>query len=238
MLVRWIALWAAFLALVAAIAATLHPRPGAASFSRTHPFAVLAPGAPPGWEVRDTPLGATELSAGEAARTLYFDDFFYRTYTKGEMEVRVYAAYWAPGRLDPALVAGHSPDVCWVGAGAAMVERDDSRVLPGFANRALRPASFRIFEFSHGREEVVFWHSFGGKPIRFADFSDQTTAPLLGRLRRFTQTLSLTAFGLAPQEQIFVRISTNRTIDELVRSDLWPRLTSLLLQCGIVEKAG
>lgn len=231
---RRIALWTAFFALAAGIAVTLRPRTGVASFSRSHPFAALAPAAPPGWEVRDTPLGATELAAGEAARTLNFDDYFFKTYRKGAMEVGVYAAYWTPGRLDPALVAGHTPDACWVGAGGTIVEGDDSRVLPGFGNRVLRPAYFRVFEFPRSREEVVFWHCFGGRPVRFAD---QVGSPLLGRLRGFEQTLGLTAFGLAPQEQIFVRISTNRTIDELVRSDLWPGLTSSLLPSGIFEPA-
>jgi hypothetical protein len=107
--VRRIALWAAFLALMAGIAFTLRSQIGVASFSRSHPFAMLAPVAPPGWDVQDTPLGATELSAGEAARTLNFDYFFYKTYRRGNMEVRGYAAYWAPGRLDPAKVAAHTP---------------------------------------------------------------------------------------------------------------------------------
>jgi len=234
MLARRIALWAAFLALVAAIAVTLRPRTGVASFSRSQPLATLAPVAPPGWEVQDTPLGATESSAGDAARTLDFNDYFFKTYRKGAMDVGVYAAYWTPGRLDPSLVATHTPDVCWVDAGGAIVEHDDSRVLPGVGSRVFRPAYFRVFEFPQGREEVVFWYCLGGRPVRFAD---QETSPLLGRLRRFGQTLSLTAFGLAPQEQIIVRISTNRTIDELVRSDLWPGVASSLLQSGIFEPA-
>src|SRR5580658_6941037 len=167
--VRQIALWAAFLAFAAGIAVTLCSRPGVASFSRSHPFATLAPAAPPGWEVLDVPLGATELASGEAARTLNFDDFFYKAYSRGEFEVGVYAAYWAAGRLDPALVAAHSPDICWVNAGGTIVDRDDNRVLAGPGKRALRPASFRVFEFPQGREEVVFWQCVGGKSVRFAD---------------------------------------------------------------------
>ena len=119
-------------------------------------------------------------------------------------------------------------------AGGTIVEHDNSRVLTSFGNRVLRPARFRVFEFPQGREEVVFWYFFGGKPVQFAD---QETSPLIGRLRRFKKMLSLTAFGLAPKEQIFIRISTNRTIDELVRSDLWPGLTSSLRGSGILEPA-
>jgi hypothetical protein len=232
---RRTALWAALLALLAGIAVTLFAPAGVASYSPSHPFATLAPVAPPGWEAQDTPLAATELSAGETVRLLDFDDFFYKTYRKGNLEVRVYAAYWTPGRLDPSLVEGHIPDICWVSAGGTLVERDDSRVLAGFGHQVFRPARFRVFEFPHGREEVVFWHCFGGKPVRLADLE---ASPLLGRLQRFEQTLRLTGFGLAPQEQVFVRISTNRTIAELVSSDLWPALTASLLHSGIFEPAG
>jgi hypothetical protein len=150
------------------------------------------------------------------------------------MDVRVYAAYWLPGHLDPTQVTNHTPDICWVSEGGTIVERDDGRMLPGYGNIVFRPASFRVFEFPRGREEVVFWYGLGGKTIQFADLE---TSPLIGRLRRFGQTLQLTLSGLAAQEQIFVRISTNRTIDEVIRSDLWPGLTSTLRRSGIVEQA-
>ena len=234
MLTRRIALWTAFLALAAGIAIALRPRDGFATFSRSHPFSMLAPLAPPGWEVRDTPLGATELSSGEAARTLYFNDYFYKTYRRGEVAVGVYAAYWAPGRLDPVRVDGHTPDACWVAAGGTVTERDDSWVLPKFGDRTFWPGRFRVFEFPFGREEVVFWHCFGGKPQRIAD---EKISGLFYWLRHFSQNLRATAFGLEPREQIFVRISTNRTFDELARSNLWPAITSSLLPSGIFEPA-
>jgi len=145
----------------------------------------------------------------------------------------VYVAYWVPGHKNPMLVTNHTPDICWVSAGGIIVERDDSRVLPRNGSKVFQPASFRVFEFPSGREEVVFWYTLGGKTIQLADLE---TSPLLGRLRRFKQILSLTSSGLASQEQIFVRISTNRTIDEVIRSDLWPALTSTLSASGIVEQ--
>jgi hypothetical protein len=170
----------------------------------------------------------------EVSRTLKFDDFFYKTYRKGSTEVRVYAAYWAPKRLDPEIVARHTPDVCWVGAGGTIVERDDGRVLPGPGTRVLRPAYFRVFEFPLSTEQVVFWHLLGQVPVQSAD---QEGKSLIGRLRLFKQSLDLTAFGLRPQEQMFVRISTNGTIGDLVRSDLWPSLVASLAPSGIVGPA-
>ena len=232
MLTRRIALWAAFLALAAVIGVILCRPPAVVSFSPSKPFTAIAPEPPAGWTVRDTPLGPTELAAGEAAHTLNFDAYFCKTYERDGMEVTVYAAYWTPGRLDPSLVDGHIPDVCWVGAGGSIVESDERRVVPGPGGQSSLPARFRVFEFPRNREEVVFWHCVGGKAVWL---EDQKASPLFGRLRRFGQILRITGFGLSPQEQVFVRISTNRTLRELLMSDLWPAFASFLGRSGLLE---
>ena len=230
MSVRRIALCAAFLALAAGIGVSLCTRTGPTSYAQTLRVATLAPPAPVGWSAQDTPLGATELSAGSAVRVLNFDDFIYRTYRRGALTVRVYAAYWKPGRMDPTLVASHTPDACWVASGGAIVVADNHRVLPAAGNRSLLPAQYRIFEFPRGREEVVFWYTLGGQPVGFAD---QQQSPFLGRILRLGQVLHLTGYGLAPRDQLLVRISTDRTIEELIRSDLWPALSASLLRSGL-----
>jgi hypothetical protein len=232
---RRIALWTASLALAAVIGLVLFRPAGVVSFPVSRSFARLAPEAPPGWEARDAPLGATELAAGEAAQSLNFDAFFSKVYRRGAMEVRVYAAYWTPGREDPSLVEGHIPDVCWVGAGGVVVGRDDARIVHGPGGRDSIPARFRVFEFTLRREEVVFWHLIGRRQVGLAD---QVSSPVLGRLHRFGQILRITSFGLSPQEQVFVRISTNRTVDELVMSDLWPAFGPLLREGGILGPGG
>jgi hypothetical protein len=151
------------------------------------------------------------------------------------MDVRVYVAYWAPGRLDPALVWLHQPDNCWVDNGGIILKRDDARVLPTPGDRHLSPALFRVFQFPDSKEEVVFWDSVGGRP---SGFQWENQSFVASRWTRFVHSLRISFFGLAPKEQLVIRISTNRTIDELVKSDLWPRLTSSLASSGIVERSG
>jgi hypothetical protein len=221
------------LALFAGVLVTLRSRRGEPAYSRSHPLSILAPPPPAGWEVRDTPIGATAGSAEAAIRALNFDDYVYRTYRSGGLVVRVYAAYWSPGRMDPSLISIHIPDICWVGSGATLVDSEDGRILPG-AGGSLLPGNFRVFEFPHGREEVVYWHCVRGTPLSAAA---PDSLPLSERLRAFGRTLLGTSFGLAPADQVFVRISTNRTIAEVVASDLWPVLTASLRPSGIAGPA-
>jgi len=205
------------------------------SFSEAHPVSLLAPTAPPGWTVKDTPLGATETSVGETIKQLDLSGYFFKTYRHGGMDVRVYVAYWAPGRMDPREVWSHQPDVCWVGNGGTILTQDDQRVLRGAEAGHTAPARFGGFEFPQGREEVVFWHLVGGKP---SGFETEEVSGVVSRWRHFTNSLRLSGFGLEPKEQMEVRISTNRSIDEVMRSDLWPRLVSALSSTGVFVRPG
>src|SRR5690606_27133761 len=38
-------------------------------------------------------------------------------YISGPLRLSVYVAYWEPAKMSSRLVAGQTPDVCWVGAG-------------------------------------------------------------------------------------------------------------------------
>ena len=218
--------------LFAAIGVNLRPKIGVQSFSAIHPLSVLAPKAPPGWTVKDTPLGPTEISVGDTLRTLNLSDYFFKTYHQGNMDVRVYVAYWSPGKLDSRRVWSHRPETCWVANGAIMLLGNDRRVLDGGTAARLMPASYGIFQFPQGREEEVFWHLVGGK---LSGFESENTS-LISKWRHFENSLSLTGFGVAPKEQIVVRISTNRTIDDVIHCELWPFLLMSLSSSGIVDR--
>jgi hypothetical protein len=218
--------------LALAVGVNLWPRAGRPSFSPSHPVSLLVPPPPRDWTARDSLLGPTEVSAGESIKTLNFTDYVYKIYSYAGMDVRVYVAYWAPGRLDPSLVWLHQPDNCWVDNGGVILKRTDARVLTNGSGGHSWPALFRVFQFPEGREEVLFWDSVGGRP---SGFRWENQSFVASRWIRFVHSLRVNFFGLAPQEQLVVRISTNRTIDELVRSDLWPRITSSLAPSGIFE---
>jgi hypothetical protein len=189
---------------------------------------------PPGWTSEDQPLGDSEYLSRQVEKTLRFDDAFYRAYRRGGTEVGVYVAYWKPGKLDPWLIALHTPDSCWVLAGAEMTERDDHKVLGGGA--AALEAKFRRFRWpsSPTTLEVVFWHLYGGKLSGFPVTGQE--GRLRARWAELLTTLRNTQWGRVRQEQVFVRISTNRTMDELVASDLWPALMEALAPTGIVQR--
>jgi hypothetical protein len=232
MLQRRLALAASSLVFAAAIVLTFLGQHGTAAFSSSHPLVALAPAPPVGWAVSNTPLGPTELASGDAARTLHFDQYFFKTYTKGSTMVRIYVAYWGPGRIDPILVAAHTPDACWTTAGGVILNGTDSEMLPAPPHYRSRAASFRIFQFPGAREEVVFWYLLGGRPVHLAN---DLTGTVGGRLNLFYQMLNLTKLGITPRDQVFVRISTNRTIEEITKSNLWPPLVSALITSGIFE---
>jgi len=222
-------------ALGAAVGVNLWPKAGVQSFSAAHPLSVLAPSVPPGWTVKDTSLGTTEISVGETLKTLDLSDYFYKTYWHDGMAVRVYVAYWTPGRIDPRQVWSHQPDICWVGGGGNILTKNDGRVLPGEETGHSVPGRFRVFEFPQGREEVVFWHLVGGK---LSGFGRDEQSLVASRWWHFENSLSLSGFGFAPKEQLVVRISTNRTMNDVVKSALWPRLTASFGSTGLFERTG
>jgi len=71
----------------------------------------------PGWAVTYRPVAETAELQKATAEMLNYDDAVYAIYTHGETRISVYAAYWLPGKMSSRLIAGHTPDVCWVGAG-------------------------------------------------------------------------------------------------------------------------
>jgi hypothetical protein len=71
----------------------------------------------PGWAVAYYPVAETAEMQNATAELLNYDNAIYAIYTRGEMRVSVYAAYWLPGKMSSRLIAGHTPDVCWVGRG-------------------------------------------------------------------------------------------------------------------------
>jgi hypothetical protein len=229
---RWLIFLLVSLALGMAIGSSFVPIMAVQSFSTLKPLSRIAPLPPPGWSVEDTPLSAAEESVGDTVKTLFVTDYFYKTYRQGRMDVRFYAAYWAPGRTDPRQVWAHQPDNCWAANGGRIVERDDRCRVAGGPSMQSVPALFRVFEFPQGREEVLFWHLVAGKP---SNFDVGQGSSFTASWRRLRNSFILSHFGLLPKEQMVVRISTNRTINELVQSGLWTRLVESLSSCGLFE---
>jgi hypothetical protein len=119
--------------------------------------------------------------------------------------VTLYVAYWKPGAADASLVDMHSPDACWPGTGWSPEPVEHERAVLGVAGRTLPPAECRMFALAGIETRVWFWHLYGGRPVSFVDPHS---------VARFLELAVRTGFG-PPQEQLFVRVSSNRPWEEI-----------------------
>jgi Protein of unknown function (DUF3485) len=114
-------------------------------------------------------------------------------------------AYWGPGQAPVSLVDAHTPDACWPGSGWEPEPVPASRSVLEISGRLLAPAECRLFAHDSFETRVWFWHLHGGKPIAFVD---PYSAPrLLALAWRY-------GFG-RPEDQLFVRVSSNRPWQEV-----------------------
>ncbi|MFA6289059.1 MAG: exosortase-associated EpsI family protein [Opitutaceae bacterium] len=219
--------------LVAAIGLQCVPKQRAPYFTPPKPLENLVPAVVPGWDVQEREMGETEEVREQVLKILHYDEAFFRTYRQGNTEVGVYVAYWKPGKIDPSDAAIHSPDLCWVNAGWREERHDYAERLNDGTGHPLKIAQFRDFSTAGGtHQEVVFWHLMGG----------ELSGYVLGPSSRWRERLPVlwesqlnNRFGFRQREQFFIRISTNRTISELVADPLWTKIIAGLAPTGILQ---
>ena len=159
----------------------------------------------PGWSASQRPVADTDEMKLAVAELLNYDAGGFVTYTNGDLQISIYAAYWKPSRMSLRLVASHTPDVCWMGNGwvcqsAAFAELE---VANGQALRVKR----RVFAAPVGAtEHVVFCHLVAGFPRDYGQFGEPPWYAFLSELR-------WGAFRLR-EEQLFFRISSNQPFDK------------------------
>jgi hypothetical protein len=163
----------------------------------------------PGWTVEYQPIADTPEMKKAVSELLNYDDAVFAIYTHGGVRLSVYIAYWAPGKMSHRLVAGHTPDVCWVGAGWRTLEASSDIRLPDGRDGVLQPAEKRTMMFNGNAEHIVFWHLLDGVPMSYGTSWRPPWYAVFTDLfaRRMNQR----------PEQFFVRISSNRPITGLPR---------------------
>jgi exosortase len=197
--------------IVGAFAWATHPAPRG---DRPAPdLYALLPSAPPGWIV-ETPddlyrFRATLQTEALAQRT------YVRTVGHDVVQLTVYLAYWRPGQAAVSLVASHTPDACWPGAGwRPVVPEGTTRGFDGVAR--LPPAEYRLFMRGNHEQHVWFWHLHRGEAVRDA-------APLAP----FRLALRVLRHGFrSGGEQVFIRISSNQSWDRLASEVLLREILS------------
>ena len=226
---RWFPVVLIAMAGVLLAAVTLQIVAGARTPNETAPAAplrTLLPGALAGWTAEDRQIAATEEMKKAVGELLNFDDGAVRVYRQGRTEVEVYVAYWRPGKMSHRLVAGHTPDVCWVQAGW---KREEAHpyvcVLDG---GQLKPAQFRVFLEPRGvRREVLFWHLAGDELV---DYSSAGSPPWWAALS------DLKRYGLEQRRsQYFVRLATNGRWQDLEKDPGYRELLRGLANVGLLE---
>jgi exosortase len=131
-------------------------------------LAAIVPAHADGWSQQTT----TDLY--RFADTLQTDHLIQRTYFKHApdgslLQVTIYIAYWSAGQAPVSLVASHTPDACWPGAGWLPEPTANTRVNLMVAGRVLPAAEFRIFRSDTYPQRVWFWHLYDGRLIAFAN---------------------------------------------------------------------
>ena len=185
--------------------------------------ALFLPTAVEGWDVRT----AGEIS--KFAGILRTTQLVERTYTKvvadQPTQFSVYIAHWLPGQAPVSLVASHTPDACWPGAGWFPQPNPAPQPMLILAGRPLPRAEHRIFQSSGSiPSQVWFWHVYNGHVI---NYRDPYSVPALLKL-------ALSYGFRRGGEQYFIRITSNLPWDQLAREPLVADIVARLAPAGLV----
>ena len=121
------------------------------------------------------------------------------------MEIVIYVAHWRAGQAPVSLVASHTPDACWPGAGWEPVANTQPRAKLVTGGRTLPEAEHRIFSTGSRAQNVWFWHIYDGHSIAYRD----PLSPI--ELLRIAWRYGFRRAG----DQVFVRVSSNRPWSEV-----------------------
>jgi exosortase len=180
-------------------------------------LAAMVPAQTDGWDVQTAP------DLYRFAGILQTEHLIQRTYFKSAsdgspVQVTIYIAYWSAGQAPVSLVASHTPDACWPGAGWLPEPPADPRVNLVVAGRSLPAAESRFFINHAYSQHVWFWHLYDGRSI--TDEDPRSPRELLRLAWKY-------GFG-HKGAQFFVRISSNRDwasfADEPLLRDVFAQL--------------
>jgi len=181
----------------------------------------LLPAQADGWRVAST---EDLYSFREQLQT---DKLVQRSYVRsdpdGPTELTVYLAYWAPGQSNPGLVAIHTPDGCWPGAGWAPQPTGRTTERITTLGRPLAEAEYRFFVGGGFPQYVWYWHLYDGRPL-----VQRNAYSPVGLLRL------VFSYGFKPpSDQLFVRLSCNRPWSALDRDPLVAEIFRHLQPLGL-----
>ena len=216
------------LVLVLALAAGLQFRQGRSALPGKGLHLTQAlPTNPTGWTGHEVPLGATEAVQRAAEKTLQFDDVYFREFNSPRGTVSLYAAYWGPGKMPTQLVASHTPDRCWTSAGWVCETMRHQTGMEG-THVILRAGEWRLFSAPNApRLNVQFWHLVGSETYDYGERFNQVPS-----VWRWLRDAAKQVFR-SPPEQYFIRLTSERSFDELKGDPGWEELLQALAKLGL-----
>ncbi|MEY4938671.1 MAG: hypothetical protein RIQ93_406, partial [Verrucomicrobiota bacterium] len=144
------------------------------------------------------------------------------SYFRGDTQVTVYFAYWAPNQATLGSVALHSPAMCLPGSGWQTLMAPSK--LAAYPLRTPRRFAFKKNGYP---QHVWFWHFYDGEPVEeTAGFYPWQLAPRL---------LRPAVSANAPQW--VVRISSNKPLESLLAEPIVQEFFARLRAAGLTESA-
>lgn len=197
----------------------------------------VVPRAVIGWQSKDLPLADSAAGLQSVRGVLNYDQVVQRLFTKADTQLIVYVAYWQPGRVSLVDAGSHNPDSCWVNAGCERLERDYAQVAK-VNDRPLLPFEHGLYRSPQGQSiHAIFWHLVNGEPNRYDEQKIGWREGLAGRIERASLVAKdFRERGLDQRrEQMFVRLSSNKSPKELLADPDVRFLLSRLGKLGIYE---
>ncbi|PXA03262.1 hypothetical protein DDZ13_12615 [Coraliomargarita sinensis] len=189
-----------------------------------------------GWHSTNVPLSQTPEGEERVLDVLDLDDVFCRQYTKGDTEIMVYVAYWFPGSEPYSSVAIHNPDSCWVIAGWDVLERESNRSVK-MSGYPLKEHEWGVYEKDNNEVYVLFWHLLGGEPNKHIKNMIWTSSGIDSFKRQFYFIYNMYQMGFdLGQDQLFVRISSNKPFEEVEASGELDDILSALEGLGLTRE--
>lgn len=190
------------------------------------PLAAVFPDNLRGWSIRDLDMAESPESSARISDFLNFDDALFRVFERDDTFIGLYIAYWTPGKASYRWAGAHTPDTCWVLNGWTCDDREYS--IP-FSHEGTRfqPAEFGVYSKDGSAQNVYFWHLVGGEAFGY----EQQGTPNI-----FAALIDIQKYGLnLREEQFFIRLSSNQTLDELKQMAGFDAILDGLSEIGLAQ---
>ena len=179
-----------------------------------------------GWKIIDQDMAESPESSERISDFLNFDDALFRVFKKGDTFVGLYIAYWLPGKASYRWAGAHTPDTCWVQNGWTRLDR--KYCIP-FQNEEtpFQPAEFGIYEKDGSTQNVYFWHLVGGEAFGYEQEGGHNIFAALHDIKKYGLNLR--------NEQFFIRLSSNKKIEELKKVGGFNQILDSLNDIGLAK---